>query len=157
MSPALIWFCVGMACLAAEIFTPTFVLCFFGIGALAASAFSFFIHDTVTEVVIFSLVSVVSLVLLRGKIMGVWGRARTPSGQDASLGGQPGQAGQAGRTGVVTRAIPLDGEGEISMGGSFWRAVADEAIEEGAAVRVTGHAPGNEILMHVVRLDRHES
>ena len=157
MSPSLIWFCIGLACFVAEIFTPTFVICFFGMGALASAIFSLFLHDLPTELAIFAIVSVASLFLLRGRIMSVWGRAQNPSQKDTSPYGQPGQSGQVGRTGTVTKAIPRDGEGEIAMGESFWRAVADEALPEGTAIRVTGHVPGKEILMHVVRLNTHAS
>jgi len=151
ISPTVLWFCIAMACFALEIFTPTFVLMFFGAGALAASAFSFFIHDLQTELLIFSIVSVASLFLFRKKLLSVWGRTHASSPQDTSPQGQPGQSGQTGRTGKVTRAISVDGEGEIAMGGSFWRAVADEALPEGTFVKVVGHAPDNEIVMYVAR------
>ena len=151
MSPSLIWFCVGIACFAMEIFTPNFVLMFFGVGALASALFSLFTHNTVTELIIFSIVSVASLLLLRSRMLGLWGRTRTASGQDSSPGGQPGQSGQIGRTGTVSKAIPAGGEGEVSLGGSYWRAFSDESLPEGAPVRVTGHAPDNEILLKVER------
>ena len=144
MSPAVIWFCIGIACFAGEIFTPNFVLMFFGLGALAAALVSLFVPSTVTELIVFSIVSVASLLLLRNHVLrSLWGRDRKASEQDTSLSGQPGQSGQTGRTGIVSRAIPVGGEGEIALGGSYWRALADEALPEGTPVRVTGHALDN--------------
>lgn len=151
ISPTVLWFCAAMACFGLEIFTPSFVLMFFGVGALAASGFSFFIHDLQTELVIFAVVSVASLFFLRRRLLSVWGRARSSSPHDTSPQGQPGQSGQTGRSGKVTKAIPADGEGEIAMGGSFWRAIADEPLPEGTSITVLGHAPDNEIVMYVAR------
>lgn len=152
MFPAVIWFVAGLACFAAEVLTPHFVLMFFGLGALAAALVSLFFHDIIVELLIFSMVSLASLALLRSRVLGgLWGRTRSASAPDADPGGQPGQSGQAGRTGSVSRDIPKDGEGEVALGGSYWRAVADEALPAGTAVRVIGHAPDNEILLHVER------
>jgi membrane protein implicated in regulation of membrane protease activity len=151
MHPAVIWFVLGMACFAAETLAPHFVLMFFGIGALAAAGVSLFGHNIIVEMIVFSAGSLISLLLVRSRALGsLWGRARSSSVQNASgVGGPP---CQAGRTGIVSRDIPLCGEGEVALGGSYWRAVAAEALPEGAAVRVVGHAPGNEILLRVERL-----
>ena len=152
MSPAVIWFVVGMGCFVAEILTPHFVLMFFGLGALAAALFSLFAHDIVMELIVFSAVSLTSLPLLRSRMLGgLWGRARSASARDADPGGQPGQSGQIGRTGVVSRDIPADGVGEVALGGSYWRAVAGEALPAGLDIRVIGHVPDNEILLRVER------
>jgi membrane protein implicated in regulation of membrane protease activity len=149
----MIWFGIGIACFAVEMLTPHFVLMFFGLGAVAAAVFSLFAHDVVTELIVFSVVSLAGLLLLRSRLLGaLWGRARSASAPDAAPGGQPGQSGQVGRTGVVSRDIPSGGEGEVALGGSYWRAVAGEALPEGAAVRVVGHAPDNEILLRVERI-----
>jgi len=153
MSPAVIWFVVGIGCFVAEILTPHFVLMFFGLGALAAALFSLFAHDVVLEVVVFSAVSLTSLPLLRSRMLaGLWGRARSASERDAEPGGQPGQSGQVGRSGVVSRDIPAGGVGEVALGGSYWRAVAGEALPAGVDIRVVGHVPDNEILLWVERL-----
>ena len=56
----------------------------------------------------------------------------------------------AGKMGTVTRPIPVNGVGEISVGGSFWRAVSPEAQPEGAQVRVLGHIPDDELTLEVV-------
>ena len=153
MSPVLIWFVIGIGCFVMELLTPHFVLMFFGLGALASALISLVAHNTVVELIVFSVVSLASLLLLRSRLLGgLWGRARSATAPDAHPGGQPGQSGQIGRTGTVSRDILPGGEGEVALGGSYWRAVSDEALTEGSAIRVTGHAPNNEILLRVERL-----
>ena len=42
----------------------------------------------------------------------------------------------AGERGVVSMTITPPGEGQIKYGGTFWRAIADEKIEEGEIISV---------------------
>ena len=37
MNAIVIWFVIGIACMVAELFTPAFIIAFFGIGAWAAA------------------------------------------------------------------------------------------------------------------------
>ena len=152
MSPPVMWFVFGMACFAAEVLAPHFVLMFFAVGALAAALVSLFSHNIIAELIVFSASSLISLALVRSRALhSLWGRARSAAAHNADpgVGGPP---SQTGRTGIVSRDIPLCGEGEIALGGSYWRAVAGEALPAGAAVRVAGHAKGNEILLRVERI-----
>jgi membrane-bound serine protease (ClpP class) len=45
---------------------------------------------------------------------------------------------------------PLNPEGHVLVDGEIWRAVADEAVAKGTALRVTGH---KQFLLHVTPLD----
>lgn len=150
MSPTVIWFCVGIAFLAGEILTMTFVLLFLGIGAMASAAFSLFSEDTALAFLVFSIASGGSFLLFRGKLLSkLRGRKHAVSDNDLAPQGVPGRPSQIGRTGIVTKAIRPGVEGEISLGGSFWRSVSQEELPEGAGVRVIGHHSDNDILLLV--------
>ena len=80
--------------------------------------------------------------------LGAWAAGVTAISSDAASVGLPNL--HAGKMGTVTRPIPANGVGEISVGGSFWRAVSPEAQPEGAQVRVLGHIPDDELTLEVV-------
>ena len=99
------------------------------------------------EVVVFGASSVVFLFSLRRLLVRTF-RGRTQISSDAASVGLPNL--HAGKMGTVTRPIPVNGVGEIAVGGSFWRAVSPEAQPEGAQVRVLGHIPDDELTLEVV-------
>ena len=43
--------------------------------------------------------------------------------------------------------------GEVSIDGSFWRAVAETEIHEGRPVRVLGTQPGDALMLRVAPFD----
>lgn len=152
MSPAVIWFCAGIVLLVGEILTMTFVLLFLGIGAIASAVFSLFNENTAMAFLVFSVASGGSFLLFRGKLLSrLRGRKHAVSDKDLAPQGMPGRPSQIGRTGIVTRAIRPGIEGEVSLGGSFWRSASPEDLPEGTAIRVTGHHPDNDILLLVAR------
>lgn len=154
MSPTLIWFCVAVAFVLVEIFSLAFVALFFAIGALGAAAVSALDGSAQAAAMTFVCISVASLFLLRRLLKrtfsGSWRKAQDQSGQAAQAAGvSPGFTLQ-GADGLVTRAINPPQPGEVSVAGSFWRAIADQPIAEGTAVEVAGHDSGNELLLLVV-------
>lgn len=66
-----IWAVAGLAFILSEIATAGFFMMFFGVGALASAATSFFVPTAPfsTQVLVFSLVSVVSLAFFRKPLM----------------------------------------------------------------------------------------
>ena len=147
MSVAAMWFILGIILLAVELVSPVFVLFFFGLGAWAAGVTALFVDDLAIEVVVFGASSVVFLLSLRRLFVRSF-RGKTQISSDAASVGLPNR--HAGKMGTVTRPIPVNGVGEISVGGSFWRAVSPEAQPEGAQVRVLGHIPDDELTLEVV-------
>ena len=142
MSVAAMWFILGIILLAVELVSPVFVLFFFGLGAWAAGVTALFVDDLAIEVVVFGASSVVFLLSLRRLFVRSF-RGKTQISSDAASVGLP-------KMGTVTRPTPANGVGEISVGGSFWRAVSPEAQPEGAQVRVLGHIPDDELTLEVV-------
>ena len=142
MSVALIWFFVGMGFFVCELLFPTLVVLFFGFGAWAAALASLLGSSPAVDFAVFTVVSLVSLALLRTRIKSIFkGRAEQSSGQV--------EHAMTGRQGTVTQAILPGMEGEISAGGSYWRAVADEPLQVGDVVRVLDAHSDNALLLRV--------
>lgn len=150
MNVALIWFFVGIGFFVCELFFPTLVVIFFGFGAWAAALASLLGSTLGVELAIFTVVSLASLVLLRTRIKSIFkGRAERST---ATL-----EHAMAGRQGTVTRAIQPGIEGEISAGGSYWRAVAQTPLAVGAVVRVLHADPENALVLHVESVNTPEN
>lgn len=145
MSATVIWFLVGVALFGSELFMPLFVLFFFGLGAWAAGLVSVFVAELPVTLGVFSVTSVVSLLLLRKMLVRTFtGRVRLASSSNGSA------STQAGKLCVVSMPIDPPHAGEVSLGGSFWRAVADKPMAVGKTVRVLDHVSGDELMLQVV-------
>lgn len=142
MGMTLIWFFIGIGFLLVELAFPALVVMFFGLGAWAAAIPAALGGTLKLQLAVFIGVSLASLLLLRRYAKSVFGgRARTArAGAPHPLAGQQGVASKDLHPGEV---------GEVSIGGSFWRAVADVHLSEGAAVRVLGTLPDDELVLHV--------
>ena len=70
MNPIVIWFAIGVACMAGELFTASFVVVFFGAGAWAAALVAAVHPGPEQELAAFLLVSLASLLFCAA----VWSR-----------------------------------------------------------------------------------
>lgn len=122
VSPVLTWFLVGIACYVIELALPGFIIFFFGVGAWCVALVLAMTDVSLTvQLVIFLVCSLVTLGLLRSWLRSVFlGRVLE---EDDSINVDPAPA-----TGVVTEAIMPPAAGRVKYGGSFWKALADEAI-----------------------------
>lgn len=143
MNPVIIWFVLGAALMAAELFTPAFIIVFFGVGAWAAALVAAVWPGLEQELAAFLVVSVLALFLLRRRLVRTFQGRRTEASQSVP------SFAYIGRQAEATRPIPAGGEGEIALGGSYWRATSDAAVAEGASVRVLGPVPDDELLIRV--------
>lgn len=149
MSPAVMWFSVAIAFFALELFTSGFVCLFFGVGALAAAGISVWYTSMPVALATFCVVSLISMVFFRSRIMrALQGRSKTPDNFIAQ--GSP--ATQVGRRGIVTQPLGPGRIGEIELGGSFWRAHADDYFEVGTPVEVCATDAHDELLLKVCSL-----
>ncbi len=138
----LMWFLAGTVFVLLELAFPALVVIFFALGAFGAALAAALGVAFKTTLLLFILLSLASLVLLRRRLGTVFGgRSR----QAAEVETHP----MTGSRGKVTRALGPDAPGEVSVGGSFWRAVADEPLEAGRSVRVLGTASANELVLRV--------
>lgn len=129
LSPALIWFIVGVVFIVIELLVPGLIFIFFAAGAWIAGL-SVWMLDVglTTQIVIFIIASLVLLFTLRKYSMETFKGNKKESMDDNYADSK------IGKQAVVTKSISSTQAGEIKVQGSFWRAVADADISEGAAV-----------------------
>lgn len=113
MISIMFWVIVGLVLLAAEMLTFTFVLVFFGLGALlvALAKWAFNLESMPIEILLFAAMSVGGLLLLRGKLCSSW-----------SSRGSAGVAIDEGKVIFLTREVPAKGRAEIEYQGTVWTA-----------------------------------
>jgi len=125
------WLVLGMVLIGIEMVTPTFFLLWFGLGALLVGALVALLPlGFAAQVLAWAVASLV--------MTGVWLKyfknpSRTHAGQA--------KEGVLGVTGLVTRAIPEMGEGEMLfqrpvLGADRWPAVADMPIGAGEKAKI---------------------
>ncbi|MBO8155564.1 MAG: NfeD family protein [Bacillaceae bacterium] len=124
-----IWILIAIAFVILEIFTLSFYLLWFGIGAFVSGIVAFFWQSPVDLILIFSAVSIILLIFTR-PLAKKWFFK-----EDASL--KNGADALIGRSGVVTKAIEPPHKGEIKIDGNHWSALADSTIAEGETVEIT--------------------
>lgn len=106
-----------------------------------------FVDDLAIEVVVFGASSVVFLLSLRRLFVRSF-RGKTQISSDAASVGLPNL--HAGKMGTVTRPIPVNGVGEISVGGSLARGVPGSAAGGAQVGNLGGHIPDDELTLEVV-------
>lgn len=111
MISIMFWVIVGLVLLAAEMLTFTFILAFFGLGALLVALFkwAFNLDSTPIEILLFAAVSVGGLLLLRGKLRSSWSSKSSMTIDE-------------GKVIFLTREVPANGRAEIEYQGTVWTA-----------------------------------
>lgn len=131
LSPSLIWFLVGVAFLIAELVMPAFILIFFTAGCwIAAVVVWLFDVELTKQILIFLVSSLILLFTLRKYSLKIF-RGKTQDEIDDHYSDS-----KIGKTAIVTKKITPNVPGEIKVMGSFWRATANEEIEEGKSVLI---------------------
>ncbi len=131
LSPSLIWFLVGVAFLIAELIMPAFILIFFTAGCWIAAIFVLLIDIELTKQILVFLVSSLFLLFTLRKYSLKIFRGKTQDEIDDHYSDS-----KIGKTAIVTKKITPNKLGEIKVMGSFWRATANEEIEEGRSVLI---------------------
>lgn len=127
-SPELIWAILGIVLLALELVTFTFILSFFGIGAIltAVTTWTGLTAGISSQLAVFSVTSLLAVFLFRktAKKMFAGTNDRVPD--------------YVGEKVNVVKPIPAEGEGVIAYRGSEWIAFSDhtELISEGSKVEI---------------------
>jgi membrane protein implicated in regulation of membrane protease activity len=130
---AILWIVLGVLLAIAEAFTATVLVIFFSVGALAAAGVAALGAPLLLQVIVFAVVSGLSLAALRPTLMRFArpdGRERgdTPIGLEALEGGH----------GTVLEEVGADA-GMIKLGGEIWQARSFDGHETylpGERVRV---------------------
>ncbi|MDT7808138.1 MAG: hypothetical protein QOJ70_1951 [Acidobacteriota bacterium] len=117
----ILWTILGVILIIAEVFTPGFVLLWFGVGALAAALASFLGAGLAAQFVIFIVLSS-ALTALSRTIFGNYFTGRDqPEGMKMGVASLPGQVGT-----VVTSSQGALNEGAVKVFGSIWTAYPAE-------------------------------
>jgi membrane protein implicated in regulation of membrane protease activity len=133
IDPALYWLIIGVMLFFLELAVPGFILFFFALGALVTALVAWLSPiSLVWQLAIFIAASLVSLLALRNLIQKkMIAPASEGSDEDEDVMGVV-----SGGKGVVSMTIVPPAEGRIKYGGTSWRAIADEKIEEGEIVAI---------------------
>ncbi|HEX8556887.1 MAG TPA: NfeD family protein [Pyrinomonadaceae bacterium] len=116
-----LWTILGVILVIAEVFTPGFVLLWFGAGALAAALASFVGAGFAAQFVIFIAVSAALTALSRTIFVNYFGGRDDADGLKTGAAGLPGQVGT-----VVTSSQGALHEGAVKVFGSVWTAYPAE-------------------------------
>jgi membrane protein implicated in regulation of membrane protease activity len=132
----ILWTVLGVILIIAEIFTPGFVLLWFGVGALAA-AFAGLVGVTslTAQFLIFITVSVALTAASRTIFVNYFSREKTGSDLKTGVDALPGQIGT-----VVSSSKGALNEGAVKVYGSTWTAYpaeGEEPLEAGDRVEVS--------------------
>ena len=129
-NPGLIWLIIGVILFVLEMAVPGFVLFFFGLAAwITALGCYLFPWSLNTQLAVFLVASLVSLFSLRSVVKKVFlGDAKNDTPDSIMANG--------GEKCVVSMAIKPPAEGQVKFSGTFWRAEAEENIEEGEVVEI---------------------
>lgn len=152
MNAPLLWFIVGVAFFLAELMTPAMVLLFFGVGAWASALAALLGVDPSWQIVTFICISLLTLLVLRRRLRAIFGgRASHVDSENCDGHDEEHCASHplTGRQGVISKPLRPGEIGEVSIDGSFWRAIAHEHIAEGSPVRVLGAEPDDALVLRV--------
>ena len=129
MSHIAVWLVLAIVAAIAEVLIPLFGFIFATIGALAAAAVAGLGIGVNGQLLAFSTVTVLCLVLVRPRIVAKFGAPDLPSRTEQLVGRQ---------ARVIEPLDPALGTGRISFGSEDWAARAAVAIPVGADVVVEG-------------------
>jgi inner membrane protein len=136
---ALVWFIAGVAFFLLELVVPGFVIFFFGIGAWVVGIAALFGLDNLTlQLIIFLVVSILSLVLLRKKVHGIFkGKENKFDSKDDNKLEEFIEDVIGKKATVINDIIPGGINGRVEFRGTQWKAEADEEIKAGSIVEIT--------------------
>jgi membrane protein implicated in regulation of membrane protease activity len=131
----ILWTVLGVVLIIAEVFTPGFVLLWFGIGALAAAFASLVgISSLTLQFLTFALVSVALTAASRTIFVNYFSRERTGNDLKTGVDALPGKVGT-----VVSSSKGALNEGAVKVYGSTWTAYpaeGEDPLEAGDRVAV---------------------
>jgi len=134
LRPEIIWFLVGLALLIMEFILPGLIIAFFGIGAWVVAIVCLITDIGInTQLIIFIVASVLSLLCLRKWLKGVF-LGHTVSRQNLKENLEE----FIGQKAVVKEKITPKAGGKVEFHGTNWEAEADEEIAAETVVEIIG-------------------
>jgi membrane protein implicated in regulation of membrane protease activity len=134
LKPEVVWFLIGLALLIMEFVLPGLIIAFFGVGACVVALICLVTDISLnTQLLIFIITSVLSLLCLRKWLKGIFfGHIVSKQDLKANLEEFIGQKA------VVKEKITPKVGGKVELHGTNWSAEADEEIAEGTVVEIIG-------------------
>jgi len=133
MSIYLIWFLIAIGFLIVEFIMPTFIMFFFAIGAIIVSILTACFELSInSQIILFALFSVISLVLLRNYMKNTF-KGSESKGEDKYFDNS---IDSNKSIAIVSKTIQSNNFGEIKYKGTFYKAQSENLIDEGKKVRV---------------------
>ena len=117
----ILWTILGVVLVIAEVFTPGFVLLWFGVGALAAALAAFLGAGLAAQFILFIAISAALTALSRTIFVNYFTARDEPEGMKMGFASLPGQVGT-----VVTSSQGALNEGAVKVFGSVWTAYPAE-------------------------------
>jgi len=131
-NPGLLWFIAGLVLLLTELFTPSLILMFFGLGAWIVTAlYLLFNIELPTQLIVFAVSSIVLLVFLRKKLKPVflgYVSSKQNTGQNMDDFFE--------KEAVVVARIEPGKPGKVEFNGVAWDAVSDSIIDVDSRVQI---------------------
>ncbi len=134
LRPEIIWFLIGLLLLILEFILPGLIIAFFGVGAWIVALVCLVTDISLnTQLIIFIISSVLSLLCLRRWLKGIFlGHSGSKQNLEENLEEFIGQKA------VVKEKIMPNSGGKVEFHGTNWLAEADEEIAEGTTVQIIG-------------------
>ena len=134
LKPEIVWFLVGLVLLIMEFAMPGLIIAFFGVGAWVVALVCLITDIGInTQLIIFIVFSVLSLLVLRRWLKGIF-LGHTESRQDLTEDLKE----FVGERAVVKEKITPKAGGRVEFHGTDWEANANEEIAEGTVVEIVG-------------------
>lgn len=134
LRPEIIWFLIGLVLLIMEFVLPGLIIAFFGVGAWIVALVCFITDIGInTQLIIFIVASVLSLLCLRKWLKGVF-LGHTVSKQNLNENLEE----FIGQKAVVKEKITPKAGGKVEFHGTNWEAEADEEIAVETVVEIVG-------------------
>jgi membrane protein implicated in regulation of membrane protease activity len=126
-APALAWLALAIVAAIVEVSIPHFGVMFVSIGAVAAAIAAAVGFGLAAQLIVFAAALVLSLMLLRERLLKQMGGRGVPSRTDSLIG----------REGIVTHDVDSTvGAGRVNVGGEDWAARAATPLAAGTRIRV---------------------
>lgn len=123
---ALFWFILFVIFIVFEVFSFNLITIWFALGALFAMGTTFATDNLVIQIVVFTLISLISLILFKPFV----DKIKVTKKEDINLDSV------IGKHGVVIKDIDEDSYGQVKVNGSVWTAKSNSLIKEGERVKV---------------------
>ncbi len=126
-NPALIWFIVAVVLILLEFVIPGLFIMFFGLGALVTAIFTYLFEVSLSvQFLIFSITSILSLVLLRKVFMKRMYQTDREDPDEEFIG----------HFGTSLSKIEPTGQGKVEFKGTNWSATSKSTIDIGQKVKI---------------------